>query len=496
MGDKSLTTPEPEDDVVQMSKEYFDLLVAQVAAARHNSTTQESPKQQESAQYPILQDGETRTNLQRAITLLTQRNELLVVADSDPDVFKFFEQQSKADSMQVSSPILAAFFRDKKKKEERKQPAQPRKWRSAGINIAVYLDDGLLWSDSARECEEAVSVVRADLRHAGFSTAEAKCSWIPIQRMIWLGHEIDLAEMTLNVTRERRERARLLAKRILRMKGPPLWDRLRWQGTLASMHLVIPLDLRKRWKAVVSQVAEKESLGTAMSFKWALTSQEKAEIQAWLEFDASFGGAPISAIAGVSNALRAFSDASDSGVGAILYLSWTEKLCASANLPPELVGSSSTARELFAILFGLRSFAEHFRLEQVVWHCDNQPVVGILNKGSTKPHLQRMAECIWDFGARIQLNMDFSWIAREFNSEADLTSRMLDLDDRSIREEVSAQLQEIWGVCTLDFFASQNSKKCAAFISREASSEAVMNDAFSPEASRLWESVCLVGPPT
>ncbi|EYC17887.1 hypothetical protein Y032_0029g1938 [Ancylostoma ceylanicum] len=71
------------------------------------------------------EDYEIRSNLAKAITLLTQRNELLVVVDTDPEVFEFYDQHSKADSMQASNSILAAFLivREKKKKEEKK-PAQ------------------------------------------------------------------------------------------------------------------------------------------------------------------------------------------------------------------------------------------------------------------------------------------------------------------------------------------------------------------------------------
>ncbi|RCN48886.1 zinc knuckle [Ancylostoma caninum] len=65
-------------------------------------------------------DFEIRNNLSRAITLLTQRNELLTVADTDPEVFEFYDQHSRAESMQTSNPILAAFLREKKKKEDKK----------------------------------------------------------------------------------------------------------------------------------------------------------------------------------------------------------------------------------------------------------------------------------------------------------------------------------------------------------------------------------------
>ncbi|VDN23662.1 unnamed protein product [Cylicostephanus goldi] len=127
MGDQSPTTPEPAGNLVQMPKEYtfWSLKLLQLRLAY--SSPLESSTHEGSAQYPIIQasaapgprsttnvlaaltslmefmpqEEEFRANLERAITLLTQRNELLVVVNSDPDV-EFFELQSKADSMQAS----------------------------------------------------------------------------------------------------------------------------------------------------------------------------------------------------------------------------------------------------------------------------------------------------------------------------------------------------------------------------------------------------------
>ncbi|VDN21173.1 unnamed protein product [Cylicostephanus goldi] len=307
-------------------------------------------------------------------------------------------------------------------------------------------------------------------------------------RLTWLGHDIDLVSSTLNVSCERRKRARALAERLLAARGPSLLDRLRWQGTVASMHLVIPSGKMRRWKAVVSQVAQREKDGTALSFRWSLSSQERAEVQGWLDFDVDFKGAPLSNISQLSNALRAFSDASELGVGAVLHLDVGIKLTSSGNLPHNLVGTSSTARELYAILFGLRSFREHIIREQLVWHCDNQAAVAILKKGTTRPHLQNLAKEIWDFCAQFQLTIEFSWIARAFNNEADSASRVINLDDWSISDEICSQLQKDWGSCNIDLFASLSSRKCPSFISREACSEAVATDAFSAEAAMWWRS--------
>ncbi|VDM69209.1 unnamed protein product [Strongylus vulgaris] len=73
------------------------------------------------------EEFDTRSQLLKAIH--SQQNELLSVADSNPDVWEFYDQHNKAESMQASNLILAAFLRKKKKKEEKK-PVRVLMWKS------------------------------------------------------------------------------------------------------------------------------------------------------------------------------------------------------------------------------------------------------------------------------------------------------------------------------------------------------------------------------
>ncbi|KAK6725596.1 hypothetical protein RB195_004113 [Necator americanus] len=261
------------------------------------------------------------------------------------------------------------------------------KWRSQGISIAVYLDDGLIWAESAHRCNECVQVVREDLYNAGFLVVEEKCTWISLQKLNWLGHIIDLKSFSLNLSQKRRLKCRKLASGLL-SKRPSMLDRMKWQGTLASMHLVIPLEKRGLWKAVVTAIAKKDQLGTAPMYRWALNQAERDEI--------------------IDN---------------------HNKISSSINLLQELLGSSSTARELFDILAGLQAFSGYLSSEEVVWHCDNQTAIAILKKGSTKPDLQTVAQDIRKLCDNLHVKIEFVWISREFNTEADEATRETDLDD-------------------------------------------------------------------
>nr|CDJ97703.1 unnamed protein product [Haemonchus contortus] len=151
--DEEVRVPEAEEDLFQMRREDLEDMLAQAREAGIASVHQPPPvstglgtsvkptfkKTGLARQYefngglidilaPIAdasQEGEVRDTLHQALTLLQQRNELLVIADSDPEVFEFYDQHSKAESLRSTNPILAAFLREKKKKEVKK-PTAPR----------------------------------------------------------------------------------------------------------------------------------------------------------------------------------------------------------------------------------------------------------------------------------------------------------------------------------------------------------------------------------
>ncbi|KIH44080.1 zinc knuckle [Ancylostoma duodenale] len=68
-----------------------------------------------------------KKNLEKAVDLLTKRNELLVVADGDLSVFTFYEQQRKAEI--TTDPILASFLKKKEKDEQKKTKTSAWKTR-------------------------------------------------------------------------------------------------------------------------------------------------------------------------------------------------------------------------------------------------------------------------------------------------------------------------------------------------------------------------------
>ena len=71
-----------------------------------------------------------KKNLDKAMKLLRQRNELLVVADSDQAVFAFVDQRKKFEELETTNPVLAAYFKEKKKEEPRKVTTRSQAWKT------------------------------------------------------------------------------------------------------------------------------------------------------------------------------------------------------------------------------------------------------------------------------------------------------------------------------------------------------------------------------
>ena len=76
-------------------------------------------------------------------------------------------------------------------------------WRGNGLKILVYLDDGLGGGDTYAEAKVATEVVKSDLNKFGSIVAHEKCTWEPVQNLLWLGFTWHMAEGILRVSPDR-----------------------------------------------------------------------------------------------------------------------------------------------------------------------------------------------------------------------------------------------------------------------------------------------------
>ena len=74
-----------------------------------------------------------------------------------------------------------------------------RQWRSKGLRIVVYLDDGICAVETEQRALRASGLVQDSLHQAGFVADEVKSSWLPPQKVQWLGFNIGLLDGCITV---------------------------------------------------------------------------------------------------------------------------------------------------------------------------------------------------------------------------------------------------------------------------------------------------------
>ncbi|KAK6042084.1 reverse transcriptase [Cooperia oncophora] len=357
-------------------------------------------------------------------------------------------------------------------------------WRAQGRGIAIYIDDGNVFERSREACAETVSIIRDDLKRAGWYFAEDKCHWNPSQTCEWLGFHINLSSMFISVAPERLSKARHRLEIISGLPSPSLHDRLRWAGTLSSLHVVLKMRDKRNTRAVCREIAAAQSQGWPLSKKWFKTNEERLELHYWAH---ELQNSPqLSLRPGVED--RAFShiidvDASEHSVGAVLRDSRGYAMSHTfRELPPKLIGESSTARELFAIHFALDTYKNS--INQVLVHTDSQSAVAIYNKGSLGLDLHRLAANIWELERNCNILTLVRWIPRARNHTADWASRQIDYDDWRIADHIFRAISRKWGEPRCDMFANDRNARCEKFFSRYQCPGSSGTDAF--EQVNAW----------
>lgn len=107
------------------------------------------------------------------------------------------------------------------------------------------------------------------------------------------------------------------------------------------------------------------------------------ELKFWLQSIRAFEGFPLKPTFCGDSVL--FTDASEFGFGG--YVATLHGVPASGMFPESDLHTSSTFRELKAVLYVLQSYAEKLANQSVKIFADNQGASRILTIGSPKPHL-------------------------------------------------------------------------------------------------------------
>ena len=384
--------------------------------------------------------------------------------------------------------------------------------RSQGVRLISYLDDLIFAHPSARETLSAAQKMLHILPRFGWLVHPTKCQGVAsaLQQFVALGTLVCLATQTFSVPEATIARAIVLGRALLDTAGPVSCRALaRFRGLMGSTWLSTGVASRLRVRAMTAVIeARPRKLSRA---SWdaplPLTSECRAEIRWWIENLARRGRSPIRPrpLDGRLDGFI-FSDASDSGVGAVLFAEGPEAAASSlvrallerappglsrrevlrhalrgleftAPLPAELLDASSTLRELHGIALFVSAVLSLLGGGRHLVVLDNLGCVHILggvvpafarggrpwgefvSGGSPNPALQRLALSLHDMQEQGDFTLVPVWRPRTENVRADFLSRVsnLQLHDYRLRADLFRWLDAAWGPHTIDRFATVHS---------------------------------------
>ena len=361
-------------------------------------------------------------------------------------------------------------------------------WRSSGMKIVVYLDDGLGFSESFKSAKIFSDQVKSDLEKSGLVQNEEKSTWEPTQSLIWLGIGADLSQGKLFVTDKRIQSTSVLIKSIIARPRTTARKLAKITGKIISMSLVFGNITNLMLRYSHMSIIERISWDSYFNVNTLVLNELIFWDNNLEKLNHRFIHTKI-----ITERI-VYSDASSTGCGgfivdiqdSICYRSWD-------------VGEkemSSTYRELQGVYTVICSMPDYLRGKRVRWYTDNQAVVSIVHKGSMKRHLQDLAINIYKFACSNSIDVFMEWIPRSENEKADMLSRIIDHDDWQISDSLFKYLNFLWGPFTFDRFADSNNKKLNKFNSRFWSPGTCGVDAFSfsweGENNWLVPPICLI----
>ena len=347
-------------------------------------------------------------------------------------------------------------------------------WRAQGISVVVFVEDGIVSASSASVLAEYAKIIQKDLIAAGWVPHRDKSHWIPQKSATWLGMEYDTTNNVVRATPEKVMSTHSLIQNIYACSWVHVRTLAKLVGKLISMHIAFGDIIYLRSKCMQCQIASTQSWSSNIH----ISDLAKREMLFWQNYLFTGNGMSLHTPAGA--AAISFSDASATGVGAILSPKpGSSDISIHRVLSPEEQLASSTRRELIAIDYALDQSKELLSGKILHWFTDSANVTSIIKKGSMKPDLLDLALHIFEIAKRHQICLTVSWIPRNNNTRANMLSRIIDHDDWIVSDSWYKYITDNTSIPNFDRFASELNAKTPLYNSRffYGSSQAV--DAFT-----------------
>ncbi|KAL0183722.1 hypothetical protein M9458_019418, partial [Cirrhinus mrigala] len=330
-----------------------------------------------------------------------------------------------------------------------------------GVRILNYLDDWLIMAHSREQLCEHRDLVLQHLSHLGLRVNREKSKLSPVQRISFLGMELDSINMTACLTNERTQSVLNCLKSFRHKTAVPLKSFQRLLGHMAAAATVTPLGLLhmrplQRWlhDRVPRWAWHRGTLRIGVS------PQCRRLFSPWSDPAYLRAGVPLGQ---VSRHVVVHTDASSTGWGAVC----NGQAASGSWTGPRLLWHINCL-ELLAVLLALRRFLPMLRHKHVLVRMDNTVTVAYINhQGGLRSRRMPQLACHLLLWSQTRLkSLGAVHIPGELNRAADQLSRQPTHPGEWRLHPQTVQL--IWsrfGEAQIDLFTSPESSHCQLYYS-------------------------------
>lgn len=348
--------------------------------------------------------------------------------------------------------------------------------RRLGHVVIGYIDDIYIQADSEQACHLAVQDTVSILEKCGFLIHPTKSNFIPSQKAVYLGFELDAENMSVTLTEEKKLKYLQSCQFLMEQSVVTVRMLAKIIGQLVSTFPGVrhgPLYYRNMELAKIQALRLNEHNFDAMVH---ISDDIKVELAWW-----------VAHLMGSSNAISSGKIDLELMTDATLK-TWGAK-CGSDTAGgffsrAELIRTRGNinACELLAVHLSLQSFVHILRGKKVLVRSDNMVTIAyIAHMGGTKsPLCNAFAKEIWHFCIAHDIWLSAEHIAGILNVHADYESRHV--DDRlewALFPDVFDRLSARFGTPAIDLFASRLNAKLPQFVSWRPEPGALNVNAFT-----------------
>ncbi len=333
--------------------------------------------------------------------------------------------------------------------------------REVGVRILNYLDDWLILAQSREQLGDHRDLVLRHLSQLGLWVNWKKSKLSPVQRISFLGVELDSVSMTARLTEERAQAVLNCLSSFRGRNVVPLKQFQRLLGHMASAAAVTPLGLLhmrplQHWlHSRVPRWAWRRG-----TLRVGISQQCRCSLSPWTDLAFLRAGVPLEQ---VSRHTVVTTDASSMGWGATCNGQAASGLWTGPRLLWHI-----NCLELWAVHLSLRQFRPLLLGKHVLVRTDNTAAVSYINRlGGIRSHRMSQLACHLLLWSHTQFkSLCAVHIPGQLNRAADTLSRQLTFPGEwRLHPETIRLIWSRFGEAQVDLFASPESSHCQLYFS-------------------------------